>query len=315
MLRVEPGDYSSEYFYNNNKQIMKKFDIRSEYELHNLLRKIIGDSEKEVVFSRMPDIFINCNDKFTFIEDLIHELSPINIDEFAEYVYQNYGHKINTFKALLMSYFNKYITNGVIMSDCAEFDEQQLSIIKEHLIEDVYSISTIKELFTELFDIEDFRLLNNLNMQKVGYKLRGNYIMKSFISNIEAYMKDYINNNDYYEIKPEYKKIGSTFSSYLYKFIYNLDLFKIDDEKYITIKNLNELGITKNDINIFISEIEKVINKNEFFNLYSLDKDNFLTNLKKHNFPDCFYETIISAINDVKTFSLKNNVMFIKTEE
>lgn len=315
MLRVEPGDYSSEYFYNNNKQIMKKFDIRSEYELHNLLRKIIGDSEKEVVFSRMPDIFINCNDKFAFIEDLIHELSPINIDEFAEYVYQNYGHKINTFKALLMSYFNKYITNGVIMSDCAEFDEQQLSIIKEHLIEDVYSISTIKELLTELFDVEDFRLLNNLNMQKVGYKLRGNYIMKSTISNLEGYMKDYINNNDYYEIKPEYKKIGSTFSSYLYKFIYNLDLFKIDDEKYITIKKLNELGITKDDINIFISEIEKVINENEFFNLYSLDKDNFLSNLKKHNFPDCFYETIISAINDVKTFSLKNNVMFIKTEE
>lgn len=315
MLRVEPGDYSSEYFYNNNKQIMKKFDIRSEYELHNLLRKIIGDSEKEIVFSRMPDIFINCNDKFAFIEDLIHELSPLNVDEFAEYVYQNYGHKINTFKALLMSYFNKYITNGVIMSDCAEFDEQQLSIIKEYLTEDVYSISTIKELLTELFDVEDFRLLNNLNMQKVGYKLRGNYIMKSSISNLEAYMKDYINNNDYYEIKPEYKKIGSTFSSYLYKFIYNLDLFKIDDEKYITIKKLNELGITKNDINIFISEIEKVINENEFFNLYSLDKDNFLTNLKKHNFPDCFYETIISAINDVKTFSLKNNVVFIKTEE
>lgn len=315
MLNVEPGDYSAEYFYNNNMQLMKKFDIRSEYELHNLLRRLISDSDESITFSRMPDIFINCSDKYIFIEELIHELSPMNIDEFAEYVYQNYGHKINTFKALLMSNFNKYITNGMIMSDCAEFDESQISIIKQYLVEDVYSISTIKELLTNLFDVDDFKLINNLNMQKIGYKLRGNYIMKSSISNLEAYMKEYINNNDYYEIKPEYKRIGSTFSSYLYKFIYNLDLFKIDDERYVTIKRLNDLGITKDDVNNFIKEIEKVIKNNEFFNLYSLDRDNYLSNLKKYNFPDCFYETIISAISDVKTFRLKNNTMFIKTEE
>lgn len=315
MLNVEPGDYSAEYFYNNNIQLMKKFDIRSEYELHNLLRKIISDSDKNITFSRMPDIFINCSDKYAFIEDLIHEFSPMNIDEFVDYVYQNYGHKINTFKAVLMSNFNKYITNGMIMSDCAEFDEEQINIIKTYLVEDVYSISTIKELLTKLFDVDDFKLINNLNMQKIGYKLRGNYIMKSSISNLEAYMREYINNNDYYEIKPEYKRIGSTFSSYLYKFIYNLDLFKIDEERYITIKKLNDLGITKDDVNNFIKEIEKVIKNNEFFNLYSLDRDNYLSNLKKYNFPDCFYETIISAISDVKTFSLKNNVMFIKTED
>ena len=53
-----------------------------------------------------------------------------------------------------------------------------------------------------------------------------------------------------------------------------------------TVNNIANIAFPKKpDINIFISEIEKAINKNEFFNLYSLDKDNFLTNLKKHNFP------------------------------
>ena len=152
-------------------------------------------------------------------------------------------------------------------------------------------------------------------MSKLGYKLRGNYIMKSSISNLEGYLRNIILNSDYYEIKPEMKKIGSTFSSYLYKFIYNLDLFEIDNEKYITIKKLNELGISKENIKEFINEIEKVISDNEYFNLYTLDKDNFLTNLKQYNFPDCFYETIISAIPNVKTFTVKNNVVFIKTDE
>lgn len=315
MLHVEPGDYSSEYFYNNNMQLMKKYDIRSEYELHNLLRKIVDDSDNKIVFSRMPDIFIQCNDKMAFVEELIHELSPVSVDEFVEFVYQNYGHKTNTFRALLMTYFNKYITNGMLMSDCAEFTEEQLIIMNEKLTDDIYSITTLKQMLTDLLDVEDFKLINNLNMLKIGYKLRGNYIMKSSISNLEAYMREYISSNDYYYIKPEYKKIGSTFSSYLYKFIYSLDLFKIDEEKYITIKKLNELGITKNDIEKFISEIKMVIKENEFFNLFSLNKDNFLSHLKKYDFPDCFYETIISTIKNVKTFSLKNNTMFIMTDE
>ena len=308
MLQVDPGDYSAEYFYNNNSQLMKKYDIRSEYELHNLLRKIIVDTDNKVVFSRMPDIFIQCDDKMSFVENLIREFSPISVDEFVEFVYQTYGHKTSTFRALLMTYFNKYITNGMLMSDCAEFTEEQLVIMKEKLTDDIYSVSTLKQLLTEVFDVEDFRLINNLNMLKIGYKLRGNYIMKSSISNLEGYMREYINNNDYYYIKPEYRKIGSTFSSYLYKFIYSLDLFKIDEEKYITIKKLNELGITKDDIEKFVREINSVIKQNEFFNLYSLDKDNFLSNLKKYNFPDCFYETIISTI---KNSSLSDDTKFV----
>lgn len=315
MLEVEPGDYSSEFFFNNNELLMKNVDIKNEYELHNLLRKLVGDYNGKITFSRMPDIFIDCSDKNAFIDSLIHELSPMNLDEFIEYVYQNYGHKNNTFRALLLSNFGKYITNGQIISECSEFTEEQMEILKNELTEDIYSIITIKELLTRLFDVNDFKLINNLNMSKLGYKLRGNYIMKSSISNLEAYLKDIILNNDYYEIKPEMKKIGSTFSSYLYKFIYNLDLFEIDKEKYITIKKLNDLGISKGDIKEFIIEIEKVISDNEYFNLYTLDKDNFLTNLKKYNFPDCFYETIISTIPNVKTFTIKNNTVFIKTNE
>lgn len=315
MLDVESGDYSSEFFFNNNELLMKNIDIRNEYELHNLLRKYIGNYNGKIIYSRMPDILIDCEDKNDFIDNLIHELSPINLDEFVDYVYQNYGHKNNTFRALLISSFSKYITNGEIISECPEFTQEQQELLTERLTEDIYSVTTIKELLTDLFDVNDFKLINNMNMSKLGYKLRGNYIMKSSITNLEGYLHNIILNNDYYEIKPEMKKIGSTFSSYLYKFIYNLDLFEISDEKYITIKKLNELGISKEDIKSFISEIEKVISDNEYFNLYTLDKDNFLSNLKKYDFPDCFYESIISTIPNVKTLTVKNNVLFIKTDE
>lgn len=315
MLNVEPGDYSAEFFFNNNSLLMKNIDIRDEYELHNLLRKVINTNNNKIVFSRMPDLLIDCSDKLEFVEGLIHELSPISLDDFTEYVHQNYGHKINTFRSLLLTNFNKYITNGILMSDCEEFTDEQLTIMKNNLTEDIYSISTIKEMLTRLFNVNDFKLINNINMQKIGYKLRGNYIMKNSISNLEAYMREVILNSEYYEVEPEMKKIGSTYCSYLYKFIYNLDLFKISEDRFITIKKLNNMGITKEKIKNFIDEIEKVIKDGEYFNLYTLDKDNFLTNLKQYDFPDCFYETLISTINDIKIISLKNNILFIKTKE
>ena len=75
-------------------------------------------------------------------------------------------------------------------------------------------------MMTELFNVNDFKLLNNLNFSKLGYKIRGNYIMKSEITNLEAYLRNIILTTDYYEVNHEMKQIGSTFTSYIYKFIY-----------------------------------------------------------------------------------------------
>lgn len=138
--------------------------------------------------------------------------------------------------------------------------------------------------------------------------------MKNNIISLENYLREIILTSDYYEIPPEMRKIGSTFSSYLYKFIYDKILFKISDEKYITIKKLNEMGITIEDINDFIEKIEKAIPENKYFNLYTLNTD-FSNKLLDINFPDCFYENLIMIIPDVKSFRMKNNTLFIKTND
>ncbi len=314
MFDIEPGIYSAELFYKDNPLLMKKLDIRNEYELHNLCKKVLGKFDEGIVYSRMPDIFINCNNKLEFVDEKIQELSPISIDDFVKYMYNNYGHKLNTFKSYVVNNFSHYINLSMLICNVQLFDNKQFEVMKEKLKEDIYSIATMKKMLTDLFDVNDFRLLNSLNLSKLGYKLRGNYIIKDNIVNLESYLKDIIISNDYYEIPEEMKKIGSTFFSYLYKFIYDKKLFKISDEKYITIKKLNDMGIFMEDINLFIEEIEKVIPENEYFNLYTLNTD-FKNKILKNNFPDCFYENLIMIIPKVKRFRMKNNTIFIKTEE
>lgn len=314
MLDVDAGDYSAEFFYQNNLELMNRIDIRNGYELHNLLRKQIGNFNNKIIYSRMPDILIDCNSKREFVLNQIQELSPIKFEEFVDYMYKNYGHKINSFTALLQSDFNEFITNGIIISHSYEFTPEQFKVLKTKLNADIYSIMTIKKMMTEIFNVNDFKLLNNLNFSKLGYKIRGNYIMKSEITNLEAYLRNIILTNDYYEVDYEMKHIGSTFTSYMYKFIYNLDLFKICDDKYITIKKLNDLNITKEKIREFIDRMNNSIIDNNYFNLYTLKRMVDMS-FCDYNFPDCFYETLISTIPDVKTFRMKNNLLFIKTDK
>lgn len=313
LLDIDPGVYSAELFFNDNPLLMKKLDILDEYELHNLFRKVLEPND-DIIYSRMPDIYIKCNDKYQFVESLIQEYSPVSIDEFTEFVYQSYGHKIPTFRAYLQSNFNHYINLNMLISNCPKFDSKQYEFMKEFLKEDIYSTITIKQLLTDEFDVKDFKLLNNLNFSTLGYKLRGNYIMKSSISNLENYMRNLISNIDFYEIPAEMKKIGSTFSSYLYKFIYDKRLFKYDENTYITVKKLETMGICEDDIDDFIKKISNIIPDNEYFNLFVLNTD-FESKLFDLKLPDCFYETLITIIPNVKTFTLKNNTIFIKTNE
>lgn len=312
MFEIEPGVYSSELFYNNNPLLMKKLDIRDEYELHNLCKKVLGKFDESINYSRMPDIFIRCDNKLQFFEEQIRELAPINIDEFVKYIYKNYGHKMSSFKAYIVSNFSHYINIDTLIYEGQLFNDEQYRIMKEQLTEDIYSIATIKRMLTDFFDVDDFKLLNSLNLSKLGYRLRGNYIMKNNIVSLDNYLRDLVMTSDYYEISPEMRKIGSTFSNYLYKFIYDKILFKISDEKYITIKKLNEMGITIEDIDDFIEKIEKTIPENEYFNLYTLNTD-FSNKILNNKFPDCFYENLIMIIPDVKSFRMKNNTLFIKT--
>lgn len=74
------------------------------------------------------------------------------------------------------------------------------------------------------------------------------------------------------------------------------------------------MGIYEDDIDDFIEKISNMINDNEYFNLYVLNTD-FESRLFDFKLPDCFYETLIMIIPNVKTFRLKNNTIFIKTNE
>ena len=314
LLDLEPGIYSTELFIKTNPLLIKELDIQDEYELHNLLRKIFSNNTK-LNFSRMPDISIDYNKgRLDLIEAKIKELSPIAIDDFCQFLCDNYGYKFDITKYAILGNFKIYIDNNVLKTENKVFTEEERNIMKECLTEDLYSIDTLKNLLTEKLDVNNFELINNLNFSEIGYYVRGNYILKSSIANFESYLYNKILSNSYYIPESEYKKIGSTFSTYTSRLMNNKELFRYQGEKYITIKGLNELGITKEDIEELQNEIIRVISDNEYFNLTILKPHLSLAKFENKGLTDEFYETIIFIIPELKMFRIDNNKMFIKSD-
>lgn len=314
LLNTEAGAYSAELFFNNNKSLMNELDIRNEYELHNLLKKLFKNKLDDVNFSRMPDVFINCNDKLKFIEEKIQEMSPISIPEFLEYMYNNYGHKCASLNSLILSNFNDYVSGNSLICNMEMFTEKQEAFMREALTDDLYAISTIKELITEEFNVNDFRLINKANMQNLGFRLRENYIIREEVGTLELYMDSLILYSDYFEPSDEMQKIGSSYYSYLYRFINDRKIFKVSQNKYITIRKLNQMGILKEDIDSYLDKISAFIKNDEFFNLYSL-RQGLNIDFSIGDFTTEFYESLIYSIDKVKTLRVDNNVLFIRTEE
>lgn len=111
-LILNAGAYSAGFIFRNKSNLMMNLDIHNEYELHNILRSI--NKDPKIVFTRMPDFLISCSDKIHFLKEKAYELSPIEIEDYLDYLYINYGHKKDSIRSLVIgSLYPFFIDNKI----------------------------------------------------------------------------------------------------------------------------------------------------------------------------------------------------------
>ena len=73
----------------DHMDIMKRYDIRDQYELHNLLRKIVPEgSYHDFKCGRMPMILFGSFDRDAVIEEMVIENAPIEVEELANLIHE-----------------------------------------------------------------------------------------------------------------------------------------------------------------------------------------------------------------------------------
>ncbi len=108
-------EFSARKFFLAEPELMKNYDIRSEHELHNLLRKVCEQKQIEgIKFLRTPNISFGSSDRCQQVYDVLLKHSPISQHDFLVKYGEIYGTDPETTNPVFyLKPFREYCREGV----------------------------------------------------------------------------------------------------------------------------------------------------------------------------------------------------------
>lgn len=280
--------------FRENYELMEDYGILDEYELHNLLRKIVDDDL--VKFGRMPMLTIGNGNRIEQIQSLLKKLAPISPEELACEYEKIYGARS---KSILSYYFNdlsKYLHNGYYYLDLPRFNREELELLEENLNKDFYTIEEVNKIFEETLGYEDIeKKTNKINMKELGYLVFSSYMIKEEFESGVDYIRNILNEPLIVldEIDKDLKNLP-IFQSELYSQRYDFKLIEYKEGNFINIEKLEEKNINKKDIKSFADEVYNFVGE-EVFNMFDLRNRGFKNKFSNIDFDNFFYESILAS--------------------
>lgn len=175
--------FSTEILMHDHPAIMKKYDIRDKYELHNLLRKIVPEGSYHGFHcGRMPSISFGAFDMNDAMMDLLKELAPIRETELLEIASRRYGYSTRVIAANWTDIFIPYRHRGMLCIDFADIGEERKPALRKALTEDVYKIAEIRKIYTNLFPDADEAEINPYSLKGIGFSVASTIAYKNYTS-------------------------------------------------------------------------------------------------------------------------------------
>ncbi|MFV8400903.1 hypothetical protein [Mycoplasma sp. 2634B] len=307
---------------------MENYDIQNEYELHNLIRKLVEAKYIEdnvIQLGRMPTL------KFTAeltIEDEIIEalkmIQPASKEEIVDFMEKEYGFNAGTVIGTYFKAIDKYhvaSTDKYLINEDYAISDEEANKIKEKLIYPTYDKKVLDQYISSVIGTE--KEITNIIYNKLEYTCGTFCCVKKDLKSIPSYISQIINNDKFFKINQAIKNYDD--NSYIVKNYwpsnikpkllseYQIFRYSSSNEEFLTYKWLNEsTGLELKHIEEFVAKVQK-LNKKYFSlkQIYNAINDDFLIN---QGYEDIFYESILLASKKYQSISIGNeNIYCIKT--
>lgn len=291
--------------FKEHEELMRDYDIRDEYELHNLLKKICTEQEyPDIRFQRMPTIEFGHPNRDQQVMDLLLSCAPISKEEFAQRYEEEYGIKASSVVANYLGCIVAYLDGDTYRIDSPAMSDAMAQKLREELTDDFYLLSELHEIYRRLFPDSDRGLLNSYSITNLGFRIYSNYIVSSKYHSAVEYFRHLLQSEDVIDISCLKKSILSTvtFNSQLYKLREEMEIIEFAPQKYIQIYKLNQAGIEKEDLRKFCEDVAAYVNDGEYFTVFSLQKVGFVHELDEFGFDDWFYASVLAENRDMFSY-------------
>ena len=297
--QYENIEFSSLKLFRDNSELMEEYDIRDEYELHNLLKKILSTaSESKIHFKKMPIIVIGTPNRDQQVIDLLMQCAPITNVELAKKYEELYGVRWNTAMANYFTCINQFFYNGIYRIDQPTLPENQHQRLAQLLTEDIYTLSEVKHIYLREFPDGNLAFINSFALKNLGFHVYTDYIISNRFSNASDFFYHLLAANDLIDIRPVIRKGGKSFYNNVHYTIYELEakreLIEYLPQQYIHIRRLNRNGIFVLDLEDYCDSVAKKIPSGDYFTITSLQQDGFSHFLEETGFDEWFFSSILA---------------------
>lgn len=296
LAEYEDVELSALKLFRDYPELMKEYDIRDEYELHNLLKKIWPLDDGRVQFKRMPTIEIGTPDRDRQVMDLLRQYSPIANTELARRYEEAYGVKSATALANYFACIDPYLHNGVYRMDQPPLPEEQQRRMAALLTGDFYRMAELRRLYRREFPDSGPESLNPFVLKSLGFHPYEDYVVSTRYSGAADYFRRLLTDADIVDMTGQNHRFTDlqTYYSQLADLKARREIVEFLPLQYISLRRLRSAGADAGDLADYCAAVCAFTRPGQYFTIASLRRDGFSHPLEELGFEDWFCGSLLA---------------------
>ena len=307
--------------FREDPDLMEEYDIRDEYELHNLLKKTEGiwNQEHIVSITRMPFLVFGAADRGRQAEELLYQIAPVTLDEYGTAYEEEYGVLKTTVLANMLQFVDKYLHDGILSIDQPVLDTDEKVFLAEFLKNDFYFIEDVKACFLKRFGQASLSHLNPRTVKELGYKVYTNYLISGRYSSSSDYFTKMILRDTRLDLSVLDRRLiyVQQFNVALETLRSQLDVIEYDDGKYLTYSHFVSVlpEFDKDRLTEYIDETISYAKDKRYFTIKSLKEQGYDHELHGIGFGDWFNGALLKNSKKIFFVRVGGTILFYQGNE
>ena len=300
-------EISSRKFFRDFPEIMEQYDIRDEYELHNLLKKLWEhghfndylDEAHQIIFGRMPTLKIGHADRRKQVMDIIQEHGYISYMDLGRAIEAEFGIPQNAAMSngwgdTCKEYFDPGTGNFHIPETL--LPEDKVCRMKERLTEDFYLTQDIIDIYMEEYPEGNVWDIDPAALRQMGFISHRKYVIRDRFGSARDFFEKLFAENETLDLRDhsEYA-VCSMFSAVWLGLARDFKVVEIEPGVFLNSQYLEKHGITQEAIHEFCENVYHFMENGKCFSIKSLQAAGFDLPWQEEGWGDWFYGSLLAA--------------------